>query len=72
MVERYPVFTWRPEHSKCGLDHWVEDPDFDIDRHITHHRLKGDGGREADAQVPRRPGCPSHSPATARCGRPTS
>lgn len=47
MVDRYPVFTWRPEHANVGLDHWVEDPDFDIDRHITHHRLKGDGGREA-------------------------
>ena len=47
MVERYPVFTWRAEHSSVGLDHWVEDPDFDIDRHITHHLLKGDGGREA-------------------------
>jgi hypothetical protein len=39
MVDRYPVFTWRPEHATVGLDHWVEDPDFDIQRHITHHRL---------------------------------
>ena len=47
MVDRYPVFTWRPEHANVGLDHWVEDPDFDISRHITHHQLDGDGGREA-------------------------
>ncbi|MDH3958685.1 MAG: WS/DGAT domain-containing protein [Actinomycetota bacterium] len=47
MVEPYPVFTWRPQRSGVGLDHWVEDPDFDITRHITHHHLEGDDARAA-------------------------
>ena len=24
MVEPYPVFTWRPQRSSVGLDHWVD------------------------------------------------
>ncbi|MGB8022454.1 MAG: wax ester/triacylglycerol synthase domain-containing protein [Candidatus Nanopelagicales bacterium] len=48
MVDRYPVFTWRPEphESLVSFDHWIEDPTFDIDNHISVHELPGAGGRE--------------------------
>lgn len=47
LIDRYPVFTWRPESSDgpLGLDHWVDDEDFDLSRHVTVHELEGAGGR---------------------------
>lgn len=48
MVDRYPVFTWRPEphESIVSIDHWVEDPTFDLDNHLSIHELPDAGGRE--------------------------
>ena len=47
VVDRYPVFHWKPRFSDSpGARHaWLEDPDFDIHRHITVHELGGAGGR---------------------------
>ena len=47
MVERYPVFHWKPRFSGTpgAKDEWIDDPDFDIDRHVTVHELGGAGGR---------------------------
>jgi WS/DGAT/MGAT family acyltransferase len=45
LIAPYPVFTWRAERSEgvVGLDHWVEDPDFDLARHVTVHEVDGRG-----------------------------
>jgi WS/DGAT/MGAT family acyltransferase len=47
MLDRYPVFRWKPRFSEAvgGRDEWVEDLDFDLDRHITVEELGGAGGR---------------------------
>ena len=47
MLDRYPVFHWKPRFSDAigGSDEWVDDPDFDIHRHVTVHELGGEGGR---------------------------
>jgi WS/DGAT/MGAT family acyltransferase len=49
VVDRYPVFRWKPRFSDSpgARDEWVDDPDFDLHRHVTFHELGGDGGREA-------------------------
>lgn len=37
---------------KIGDPYWIEDPDFDLDNHISHHVLPSPGGRiELDALV---------------------
>lgn len=48
LLERYPVFGWRAEPSDAvvGVDHWVEDPDFALENHVTVHQLDGDGQDE--------------------------
>ena len=47
VVDRYPVFHWKPRFSDAPgeRDEWVDDADFDIHRHITVHELGGEGGR---------------------------
>jgi WS/DGAT/MGAT family acyltransferase len=52
LLARYPVFTWRPEFASGpgGLDHWVADPEFFLERHVTFHDLDGDDGHEAIQQ----------------------
>jgi WS/DGAT/MGAT family acyltransferase len=47
MIDRYPVFRWKPRFSEAvgGRDEWVEDLDFDLARHITVAELGGAGGR---------------------------
>lgn len=47
LVDRYPIFTWRPESSDTmlGLDHWVDDELFAMARHVHVHDLGGAGGR---------------------------
>jgi diacylglycerol O-acyltransferase / wax synthase len=49
VLARYPAFTQRPEvHS--GLVRrgtWVDDPEFDLDRHLVVLPMPGTGGREA-------------------------
>ncbi len=49
VVDKYPVFHWKPRFSDSvgGRDEWVDDPDFDIRKQITVHELGGDGGRVA-------------------------
>ncbi len=44
LLGRYPVFGWRPQPSDAvvGVDHWVEDPDFDLTNHVSVHELTGD------------------------------
>lgn len=44
MIGRYPVFTWRSEATTgpVKLDRWVPDEDFDVNRHITGHSLRGE------------------------------
>ena len=48
MLERYPVFGWRAEASSSavGIDHWVEDPDFVLENHLTVHELAGEAHDE--------------------------
>ena len=40
-----PIFRRRLVSVPFGIDHpaWVEDPDFDLDRHLHRHRLKRPG-----------------------------
>jgi diacylglycerol O-acyltransferase / wax synthase len=49
MLDRYPVFHWKPRFSDTigARDEWVDDPDFTLARHVTVHELGGDGGRAA-------------------------
>jgi diacylglycerol O-acyltransferase len=49
LLDRYPVFTWRPEFSPTpgGRDQWVPDPGFALDNHVTFHDLDGADGHEA-------------------------
>ena len=49
MVERYPVFHWKPRFSdQVGArDEWIDDLEFDIHNHVTVHELGGDGDRTA-------------------------
>jgi WS/DGAT/MGAT family acyltransferase len=49
LIERYPVFTWRPEFAPVpgGLDHWVADEAFSLERHVTFHELDGHDGHDA-------------------------
>ncbi len=49
MLDRYPVFRWRPRFSDSvgAKDEWIEDLDFDLSRHVTVHELGGDGDRAA-------------------------
>ena len=49
MVERYPVFHWKPRFSgQVGArDEWIDDLEFDIHDHVTVHELGGDGDRSA-------------------------
>jgi WS/DGAT/MGAT family acyltransferase len=51
MLDRYPRFRQRPEESGVHLGdlhvgrlHWVDDHDFDIDRHLIRHTLPAPGG----------------------------
>jgi WS/DGAT/MGAT family acyltransferase len=59
MLDRFPKFTQRPVGSALpfGRASWEDDPDFDPDRHLIHHRLADPGDRRAleayvSAQVP--------------------
>ena len=47
VVDRYPIFHWKPRFSSSpgARDEWVDDPDFDIRNHVTVHELGGAGGR---------------------------
>jgi WS/DGAT/MGAT family acyltransferase len=49
LVEPYPVFTWRPERAEglVGIDHWVEDEEFDLRRHVSFHDLGDAPGHDA-------------------------
>ena len=49
LVEPYPVFTWRAERAEglVGVDHWVEDEEFDLARHVTFHDLGDAPGHDA-------------------------
>jgi diacylglycerol O-acyltransferase len=49
VVDRYPVFHWRPRSNEAvgGKDEWIDDTQFDIHRHVTEHELGGEGGRVA-------------------------
>jgi diacylglycerol O-acyltransferase len=49
LIERYPVFTWRPEFASVpgGPDHWVADPGFTLERHVSFHHLDGSDGHAA-------------------------
>jgi WS/DGAT/MGAT family acyltransferase len=49
MLDRYPVFHWKPRFSDAvgAKDEWVDDLDFDLANHVTVHELGGDGGRAA-------------------------
>jgi WS/DGAT/MGAT family acyltransferase len=52
LIGPYPVFTWRPEFSPVpgGQDHWVADPAFALEDHVTFHDLHGDDGHAAIQQ----------------------
>lgn len=45
-LDRIPVFRRRIVQVPFGIDHpvWVEDPAFEIDRHLWSHRLPAPGG----------------------------
>jgi diacylglycerol O-acyltransferase len=45
-LDRIPVFRRRLVQVPFGIDHpvWVEDPTFDVDRHLWSHRLPSPGG----------------------------
>ena len=49
LLGRYPVFGWRPERpeSGIGLDHWVEDPGFRLEDHVTLHDVGATAGHHA-------------------------
>src|ERR1700747_330870 len=50
-LHRIPSFRWLLVQTPLGLHHpvWVEDPDFDIDRHVSRAPAKAPGGpRERD------------------------
>ncbi|HLN76416.1 MAG TPA: wax ester/triacylglycerol synthase family O-acyltransferase [Nocardioidaceae bacterium] len=50
MLDRYPVFHQRPVMSMAHVTppHWEDDPDFDLDRHVTRAVLER--GDDADLQ----------------------
>ncbi len=47
-LDRLPVLRRRLVEVPFGIDHpeWIDDPDFDLDRHVRHHRLRGRGSRK--------------------------
>jgi WS/DGAT/MGAT family acyltransferase len=49
LIEPYPVFTWRPVRGDgvVAVDHWVADPDFALEQHVTHHDLGDTPGHDA-------------------------
>ncbi len=51
-LDRIPVFRRRLVPVPYGIDHpvWVEDPDFDVDRHLWSHRLPEPGSTEQFAE----------------------
>lgn len=46
-LDRLPVLRRRLVEVPLGIDHpeWIDDPDFDLDRHVRHHRVRGRGSR---------------------------
>ncbi len=48
VVNKYPVFRWRPVFTEGvgDKDQWEDDAEFNIDNHVTVHELPGAGGRE--------------------------
>jgi WS/DGAT/MGAT family acyltransferase len=51
LIERLPLapkFTWKLKEVPLGLDRpvWVDDDEFDIDRHLFHSELPAPGGLE--------------------------
>ncbi|HNJ78799.1 MAG TPA: wax ester/triacylglycerol synthase family O-acyltransferase, partial [Marmoricola sp.] len=40
LIDRYPVFSQIPV-ERNGRWHWVPDPEFALDRHLTHRQLDG-------------------------------
>ena len=53
LLERYPVFGWRAEASTSavGVDHWVEDPEFALENHLTVHELAGEAHDEVVVSI---------------------
>lgn len=51
-LDRIPVFRRRLVEVPLGIDHpvWIEDPHFDVDRHLWSHRLPAPGGPEEFAE----------------------
>ena len=52
-IKGLPMFREKIVDSPFNLDHpvWVEDPDFDIDRHVHRIGLPAPGGRQELAQI---------------------
>jgi diacylglycerol O-acyltransferase / wax synthase len=53
-LHRIPSYRWRLVETPLGLHHpvWVEDPDFDISRHVFRTTAKAPGGeRERDELI---------------------
>lgn len=51
MIEPFPVFRRIPARRRRRW-YWVDDPDFDLDRHLVRRRLPAPGGQaEAEAYV---------------------
>jgi diacylglycerol O-acyltransferase len=51
-LDRIPVFRRRLVQVPFGIDHpvWIEDPHFDLDRHLWSHTLPAPGGAEELAE----------------------
>jgi diacylglycerol O-acyltransferase len=61
LMHLLPPFRWRLLPTPFGLHHpvWVEDPDFDINRHVVLHRAPAPGGqREMDMVIGQIAGSP--------------
>jgi len=43
VLDRYPVFRQRPVRSLLGGSSWVDDPDFDVSRHLLRETLPAPG-----------------------------
>ena len=50
LLRQYPRFGQKVEEDASGAC-WVDDPDFDIDRHVKPHRLQPSSGRDDRAAL---------------------
>lgn len=47
LLARFPVFRQRPVRSLLGGSRWVDDPDFDLSRHLVREALPAPGDQAA-------------------------